>query len=139
MKNRSQKMRVLIFNSIRNRAFTLAEVLITLGIIGIVAVMTIPNLVTDIQEKEWATASDTFIKKLEAAMKVMNTEDVLTGYETTEEFANELSRYFKINNVCQNTALNKCFSETIVMGDDKTKKVTTSIMEKKTFWNNYLV
>ena len=43
------------------RAFTLAEVLMTLGIIGVVAVMTIPNLVTDIQEKEWATASDTFI------------------------------------------------------------------------------
>ena len=35
-------------------AFTLAEVLITLGIIGIVAAMTIPNLITNYQKKQTA-------------------------------------------------------------------------------------
>lgn len=34
-------------------AFTLAEVLITLGIIGIVAAMTIPNLIYNYQKKVW--------------------------------------------------------------------------------------
>ena len=34
------------------QAFTLAEVLITLGIIGIVAAMTIPNLMTKYYEKQ---------------------------------------------------------------------------------------
>ena len=34
------------------RAFTLAEVLITLGIIGVVAAMTIPTLIADYQEKQ---------------------------------------------------------------------------------------
>ncbi len=37
-------------------AFTLAEVLITLGIIGIVAAMTMPALVSKYQEKAWLTA-----------------------------------------------------------------------------------
>ena len=36
-------------------AFTLAEVLITLGIIGIVAAMTIPSLVQDYREKAQVT------------------------------------------------------------------------------------
>ena len=35
----------------RNKAFTLAEVLITLEIIGVVAAMTIPNLVQNYPEK----------------------------------------------------------------------------------------
>lgn len=36
----------------QNKAFTLAEVLITLGIIGVVAAMTIPGLIQRTQEKE---------------------------------------------------------------------------------------
>lgn len=38
------------------RAFTLAEVLITLGIIGIVAAMTIPSLMNNVQDKQYKTA-----------------------------------------------------------------------------------
>lgn len=37
-------------------AFTLAEVLITLGIIGIVAALTIPNLIKEYQEYSWKQA-----------------------------------------------------------------------------------
>lgn len=37
-------------------AFTLAEVLITLGIIGVVAAMTIPTLIARVQNKELETA-----------------------------------------------------------------------------------
>jgi prepilin-type N-terminal cleavage/methylation domain-containing protein len=40
----------------KNAAFTLAEVLITLGIIGIVASMTIPTLMNNIQEAQYRTA-----------------------------------------------------------------------------------
>ena len=39
----------------RRIAFTLAEVLITLGIIGIVAAMTLPTLISNIQDKEFRT------------------------------------------------------------------------------------
>ncbi len=41
----------LISTSFRNMAFTLAEVLITLGIIGVVAAMTMPSLIQKYQEK----------------------------------------------------------------------------------------
>ena len=37
-------------------AFTLSEVLITLGIIGVVAAMTMPSLITKYKEKELVTS-----------------------------------------------------------------------------------
>lgn len=38
-------------NSFNNLAFTLAEILITIGIIGVVAALTIPNIFTNYREK----------------------------------------------------------------------------------------
>ena len=40
---------------LRKSAFTLAEVLITLGIIGVVAALTIPSIVADYRNKQTAT------------------------------------------------------------------------------------
>lgn len=44
------------FNNYRKKAFTLAEVLITLAIIGIVAALTIPSLIQKQQERETVSA-----------------------------------------------------------------------------------
>lgn len=49
----------------KNIAFTLAEVLITLGIIGVVAALTIPGLLTEYQKKATST-------KLQRAISVIN-------------------------------------------------------------------
>ena len=39
-----------------NRAFTLAEVLITLGVIGVVAALTLPTLINEHRISQWETA-----------------------------------------------------------------------------------
>ena len=44
----------------RRYAFTLAEVLITITVIGVVAALTIPNLVNNYQNRAWSTASVVF-------------------------------------------------------------------------------
>ena len=47
------KMRLFEKISLKNRfGFTLAEVLITLGIIGVLAAMTIPNLISTYRKKQ---------------------------------------------------------------------------------------
>ena len=51
-------------------AFTLAEVLITLGIIGVVAAMTIPTLITNFQKRSTATRVKTFYSKINQAMQL---------------------------------------------------------------------
>jgi len=77
--------------SIRNAAFTLAEILITLAIIGIVAILTIPNLINNYSEKETVT-------KLKKIYSVLNNAYRLAEVENgpiTSWFDNEAEMYQK--------------------------------------------
>src|SRR5699024_9785110 len=47
-----------VLSTFQKAAFTLAEVLITLAIIGVVAALTIPSLIENHNEKAWLTAKD---------------------------------------------------------------------------------
>ena len=98
-------------------AFTLAEVLITLGIIGVVTAITIPTLIQKYNTKTWNTAATVFEKKLEDALKIMNSQSTLAGHNSTEEFIEELSTHFKTNKICQNDELLDCFSNIIYWGN----------------------
>ena len=101
----------------RRVAFTLAEVLITLAVIGIVAVLTLPNLIQNHNEKAWSTAQDVFTKRLEVATRQMNTEEKLAGYESTMDFVNELKKYIKITRVCDSDNITKCFAKEVIWSD----------------------
>ena len=74
-------------------AFTLAEVLITLGIIGVVAAMTIPTLITNFQKR-------TTVAKLKRAYSVMK-QAYLMSYDQVgdpaadEAFSMGIDSYFK--------------------------------------------
>ena len=98
------------------RAFTLAEVLITLGIIGVVAALTIPTLVTHYNMKTWATAAEVFETKLDETLKTMNTQSTLSGHKTTEEFVEELSKHFKTSRICEGDKLLDCFTNVVWYG-----------------------
>ena len=71
-------------DNIRRVAFTLAEVLITLGIIGIVAAMTIPTLIVNYQKREFASRLSQTFSVLSNAVKMAQVEygDVASwGYQ----------------------------------------------------------
>ncbi len=95
-------------------AFTLAEVLITLAVIGIVAALTLPGLIKNHNEKAWSTAKDLWEKKLTETVRRMNTDGVMTGHDTTEDFMNTFKNYMKVIKTCDNTDINKCYSPKIV-------------------------
>ena len=95
-------------------AFTLAEVLITLAVIGIVAALTLPGLIQNHNEKAWSTAKDLWEKKLTETVRRMNTDGVMTGHETTEDFMNTFKQYMKVIKTCDNTDINKCYSPKVV-------------------------
>ncbi len=101
----------------RRVAFTLAEVLITLAVIGIVAVLTLPNLIQNHNEKAWSTAQDVFTKRLEVATRQMNTEEKLAGYDSTMDFVNELKKYIKITRICDSDNITKCFAKEVIWSD----------------------
>ena len=103
----------------KQNGFTLAEVLITLAIIGIVAALTLPTLMANITQRQYDTAATTFQRKFGEALKVMNTQGTLGGYNSTEEFVGELSKHIKILKTCPNTELTKCFPKEVTFNNNK--------------------
>ncbi len=102
------------------RGFTLAEVLITLAIIGIVAAITLPSLLVNVNEKAWDAQKKALHARLAQAIGQMNT---LGGYGTYTEdeegtatvdtaaesfILDALSKVYKINNVCGPDKLSSC-------------------------------
>ena len=87
-------------------AFTLAEVLITLSIIGIVAALTIPSMIENHNKKAWSTAKDLWDKKLVEATRQMNIDGVMTGVaNSTEDYMNYFKKYVKVIKTCENDKL----------------------------------
>lgn len=93
------------------KGFTLAEVLITLGIVGIVAVLTIPGVMKNYQNRLYtAQLEKVYAQISDAAQALMNDEHVDNFYETSASgfvvctntgickggLANFLSNYFKV-------------------------------------------
>ena len=117
----------------RNSAFTLAEVLITLAIIGVVAAMTIPTLVANYQNKAWNTSAQVFERKLTEALKTMNTQQVLAGYSNTADFVSALGKYFKITKVCANDDIMSCFEDKVFWGTENEEVDMSKIKNAKNF------
>lgn len=97
----------------KNFGFTLAEVLITLGIIGIIAVVTIPNLMAQVGKQQtvelfkkgYLTINNAFLE-MELAKGCKN-DLVCTGLfkhvdgsTETPALGNELLKYIKTSKVC---------------------------------------
>ena len=64
----------MILKCIKRKGFTLAEILVTLGIIGVIASMTIPNLVQDIQDAQFKTAWKKSFADVSQATKLLSQE-----------------------------------------------------------------
>ena len=86
-----------------NKAFTLAEVLITLGIIGIVAALTIPTLIAKYQEKQTVTRFKWIYSTLANAYTMAiaeNGEPRAWKLDRSEDLAEILSKHMRIAEKC---------------------------------------
>ena len=63
------------WNNSRKIAFTLAEVLITLGIIGVVAAMTMPSLIQHHREKAMVTSLEKFVSTISQAVDLYKADN----------------------------------------------------------------
>ncbi len=101
-------------------AFTMAEILLSLTIIGVVAAITLPSLTGNINERTWNTQRKALYSRLSQAISLMPALNsygtVIEGNESTsavdtaaETFVtNGLSKVLKINNICDNEHLADC-------------------------------
>jgi len=120
-------------------AFTMAEILLSLTIIGVVAAITLPSLTGNINERTWNTQRKALYARISQAIALM---PALNGFGTVaaatssasavdtaaETFvASGLSKVLKINNVCDNAHLADCgvpTSYTDMAGTQKTLPTT---------------
>ena len=87
------------------RAFTLAEVLVTLGIIGVVSAMTVPTLMQNYQRKSYVTQLHKVYNELQqAAQQYMTDRNAVNlreaGLTSTDALSNFVKTYFKVVNDC---------------------------------------
>ena len=97
-------------------SFTMAEVLITLGIIGIIAAMTLPALINKYQEVQFKSAYKKAYADLSNAFQsgFINQEFTRTAqYEkaATEEEFNLMKNKFKVLTDCGNKDIHRCWKK----------------------------
>lgn len=92
-------------------AFTLAEVLITLGVIGVVAAMTIPTLISKIQKQQIEAQIRENYSSVVQAIRMANADDavdLLISANSTQSmkewFETFLAPYMKVEQTCFQTA-----------------------------------
>ena len=107
----------------RRIAFTMAEILLSLTIIGVVAAITLPSLTGNINERTWNTQRKALYARMSQAVALM---PALNGYGTLRESTDSsgstsiedtaaetfitsgLSKVLKINNICDAEHLEDC-------------------------------
>ncbi|MBQ8458713.1 prepilin-type N-terminal cleavage/methylation domain-containing protein [bacterium] len=84
------------------KGFTLAEILITLGIIGIVAALTIPQLMHNYRAKKMRSQFDKTYSILNQAIKTMQSDDVSIDFidYPTATFYKTFIKYFNGATLC---------------------------------------
>ena len=116
-------MDIVLFcgRDIRMKAFTLAETLITLSVIGVVASITIPSFNNEVNSKTLTARQRVFENRLQEGLRRMKTEDKLDTTYTTSEFVDEMGKYFNISQVCEPSNLTDCFGEKIISYEAKSE------------------
>ena len=107
-------------------AFTLAEVLITLGIIGVVAAITMPTVIANINERVNSERQANIAQKVTQAMEQMRAHGLLnTQYASTDAFVDELQKYLKIAKRCDSEHIADCWpTATVTTGDGEEYEVS---------------
>ncbi len=72
----------------RANAFTLAEVLITLAIIGVVAAITVPSLIQGYKKKEYSTKLQKFYSTMQQAIEMSTVHNGAVEYWNKKEYIN---------------------------------------------------
>lgn len=109
----------------KRTAFTLAEVLITIGIIGVVAAISLPTLLKNVAERSNSETQANVAQKITKSMELMRADGGLDRtYESTDAFVDELSKYLKITTRCNANNMEKCWpTPTVTTSDGKTFEV----------------
>lgn len=102
-------------------AFTLAEVMIVVVIIGVVAVLVLPNFIQDMSERMNSNREANIAQKITKSVEIMSVNGDYENFLTTEDFVSRLQKYLKVIKICNNEHLNECWPAKVVTASDGNK------------------
>lgn len=110
----------------KSSGFTLAEVLITLAIIGVVAALSLPTLLQAIAERSSSETQANVAQKITKSMNLMRADGALEKtYASTDDFVDELSKYLKITTRCDADHIASCWpAKTVITKEGKVLDVS---------------
>ena len=95
-------------------AFTLAETIMTIGVIGVIVVMTTAALKGNVDTRTLNSQQKVFKQKLGDGFRKMQIKGALErSYGSTEAFVEVMREHFNIVKVCPKDKLTGCFDEKI--------------------------
>ena len=120
---------VVHWNNSRKIAFTLAEVLVTLGIIGVVSAMTVPTLMQNYQRQSYVTQLHKVYNELtQAFLQFKNDRNAIwlseAGHVRHQDMMPFMKQYFKVVQDCGKTST-PCFASSYKNLSGSTFELTT--------------
>lgn len=120
-------MKIFIKKHEKDSAFTLAEVLITLAIIGVVAALTLPALISKIDDITQRTVFLKQVSLLEQASKEYLSDNggtFLGQFQVREDVITKfLTKYYKTTKFCTERGEFSCISHSTIQLNDPTTKL----------------
>ena len=115
--------------SLKSAAFTLAEVLVTLGIIGVVSAMTVPTLMQNYQRQSYVTQLHKVYNELtQAFLQFKNDRNAIwlseAGHVRHQDMMPFMKQYFKVVQDCGKTST-PCFASSYKNLSGSTFELTT--------------
>lgn len=119
------------------KAFTLSEILITISIIGIVAALTIPSIVSNYQQNEYKTGLRKAIAVIDTAISISITENGDSPYQNKNLFK-YLQKHMKILKTFSAETREKCMEDEAfdIMGSAYAAPMPSNCMEPKFITRN---
>ena len=143
-----------MFKCLRRVAFTMAEILLSLTIIGVVAAITLPSLTGNINERTWNTQRKALYSRLSQAVALLpqirgygsfekdagdpsyTWDDKFVSENATETFLSAgLAKVLKINNICDKEHLGDCGLPDKVINVDGSRKVNINELKMLSDFN----
>ena len=125
-------------------AFTMAEILLSLTIIGVVVVITLPSLTGNINERTWNTQRKALYARFSQAIALMPALNGFGTLDDTTDTAAEtfvtggLAKVLKINNICDSEHLADCGIVSSYIDIHGTKKVMPKTLTEMNSFESFL-
>lgn len=80
-----------------NRAFTVAELIITVAVLGVIGAITLGVVRMNAQGVEQKIARAKMMDSVSTALTTMQLDETLAGHSDTDDFANEFTKYYSVS------------------------------------------